>query len=191
MGEPAIPTAAERKETRELAVRIVNAVCNDEPISLGLDPGILGRAYVREDVEQLAFRLAQEIGLLLDDRHERADALVATAANVESAMDDARELLELLANKLHEQQREAERSRGSAMTIDTKKLRDTCNTAQSERLDHISTLGQAGELEQRLAAIRAALKEACEIANEALAGTVYDHGSAAQRINELRKVGSK
>lgn len=67
MGDPVTPPPADRQATRELAARIVDSVRNDEPMELGLDPGILGRAYVREDVEQLAFRLAQEIVLLRDE----------------------------------------------------------------------------------------------------------------------------
>lgn len=68
------------------------------------------------------------------------------------------------------------------------------NTAQSERLDHISTLGQAGELERKLAAMTAARDEACEIADDFILGkfmsSARTRDQGAARIAELRKVGS-
>ena len=64
MGEPAQPTAAARAKTRQLAAAIVSSVENDEPMSHGLTLHVAesrARVYMKGDVEQLVFQLAQEI----------------------------------------------------------------------------------------------------------------------------------
>lgn len=65
MGEPAIPTPAQRKATHELAIAIVESVRNDEPMPLGLDPWNVEemRPSTKLELEQLVFRLAQELVL--------------------------------------------------------------------------------------------------------------------------------
>lgn len=63
MGEPAIPPPAERRETRALALAIVESVRNDEEMPLGLHTTPSGMVH-RPPVEELVFRLAQEVALL-------------------------------------------------------------------------------------------------------------------------------
>lgn len=71
MGEPALPTPADRKATHELARAIVEAVRNDEPMPLPFQFGVEvkegeGTLLIhpcRDDVEDLVFQLAQEIVL--------------------------------------------------------------------------------------------------------------------------------
>lgn len=75
MSEPAMPTAKDRAETRDLAARIVESVRNDEPMALPLyktDTALVPKYYC-ESVEPFAFTLAQEIELL------RADLATALA----------------------------------------------------------------------------------------------------------------
>lgn len=75
MGEPATPTKEQRKETRALASRIVESVRADEPmahelrvvVGVRLDHG--PRIFNTRDVEDLVFKLAQEIELLVEDYH--------------------------------------------------------------------------------------------------------------------------
>lgn len=68
MGEPAIPTEADRKATRELAAKIVDSVRNDEPMQLGLntwrETSFGSWLCELRRVEELVFQLAQEIDLL-------------------------------------------------------------------------------------------------------------------------------
>lgn len=66
MGEPAIPPPAEREATRALALAIVESVRNDEEMPLPLDVVPVhgaGEYYRRVDVQELVFRLAQELVL--------------------------------------------------------------------------------------------------------------------------------
>lgn len=63
MGEPAMPTPAERRTTLELASRIVESVRNDEPMPLDMHTTPSGMVH-RPLVEALLFRLAQEIEML-------------------------------------------------------------------------------------------------------------------------------
>ena len=70
MGEPAEPTEAEREKRRQLAAAIVEAVRCDEDLPLPVDfDARVGT--VREQVEQLAFDLAQEITILVAEREGR------------------------------------------------------------------------------------------------------------------------
>lgn len=77
MGEPAQPTEAERRETRELAARIVESVRADEPMPLPED--VEDAIVVSLDermtaaVKDLYFRLAQEIELLRAERDAYAE----------------------------------------------------------------------------------------------------------------------
>ncbi len=71
MGEPANPPPNERAETRAIARAVVAAVTNDEPMYTAL-PDLDGTSVTCEDgnhyeckaVDELVFRLSQEIALL-------------------------------------------------------------------------------------------------------------------------------
>lgn len=66
MGEPATPPPAERAATRQLATAIVEAVVDEEELPIGIDFD-LRVADVRAQVEELVFRLAQEVTLLAEE----------------------------------------------------------------------------------------------------------------------------
>lgn len=83
MGEPAIPTAADRKETRELATAIVESVRNDEAMPHPFDVIEVhgaGMMVHLVHVKEHMFRLAQEIDLL------RAEGAATNERN-EAALD--------------------------------------------------------------------------------------------------------
>ena len=65
MGEPAEVSDSDRTETRTLAAAILESVCADEAMPHGLDSlvsfGGNHAVYLATDVEQLLFRLAQEV----------------------------------------------------------------------------------------------------------------------------------
>lgn len=81
MAKLPVPTPSQRGDTRTFARQIVNAVESEVPMVLGIEErhvmsyARLGRAvipaYVRDEVEPLIFRLAQEVDL---DRLARARA---------------------------------------------------------------------------------------------------------------------
>lgn len=82
MGEPAQPSEADRAATRARAARIVQSVVEDEPMPHGLtwyamshQPGAT-RYFDRDAVEDLAFRLAQEIERLRVDLNEACDIAI-------------------------------------------------------------------------------------------------------------------
>lgn len=85
MGEPAIPTPAERLATRELAARVLDAVRADSSIaeSLGFSRHIA--SYERESIEPLIFDLANEIEMI---KAALGEALRKTGPY--SSMDDDR-----------------------------------------------------------------------------------------------------
>lgn len=83
-------------------------------------------------------------------------------------------------------------------------VRNLQGVTQAERLDHISTLGQAAELERKLATVSAALNEACEIAEslrvavdrvdawEHVEGaTLTSETNVKHRLQELRSLGGE
>ena len=75
MGEPAIPTPAQRKATHELAIAIVESVRNDEPMPHPFDVIEVhgaGMMVHLVHVKEHMFQLAQE---LVTARAERAEAL--------------------------------------------------------------------------------------------------------------------
>jgi hypothetical protein len=75
MGEPAIPPPSDRRETHDLATRIVESVRNDEPMPHELrgqnSPG--GRLVYLYDVENLLFRLSHELELTRRERDEACE----------------------------------------------------------------------------------------------------------------------
>lgn len=101
-----------------------------------------------------------------------------TTGTVSGTMDAVERCLELEC-QLADAEREIERL--------TEDARHAKAITQAERLDHISTLGQAGELERQLTATRAALAEACELAINLLNGIGVGI-SASERIRELHSL---
>lgn len=69
MGEPAIPTPAEREHVRAFAKAVVDSVRNDED-----PPHPQWEDGDAMDDDMMTFRLAQEIGLLLEEARQRGVA---------------------------------------------------------------------------------------------------------------------
>ena len=67
MGEPANPTPAERTERQAKSVAIVESVRNDErmPLEINFEASV---RTVRAQVEELVFKLTQEITILLEEQ---------------------------------------------------------------------------------------------------------------------------
>lgn len=74
MGEVAEPTDYARSETRLYARAIVDSVVNDERMPVGVSTETLGVPMVAlANVEELVFKLSQEIALLSSERDALAD----------------------------------------------------------------------------------------------------------------------